>query len=548
MRFPIPSLLGAPILALLLLTSTTAKLRTGDANLVSRTVVRFQLPTEDRRLTQPVCATTAAQAAGSAAALPDAASQTAPAASAVPTAADVWNDSAGALAAKILEHVTTGNALALSVKSISTLGDDEVAQVRRMLRAQLRGRGARLTASKQANADVQVTLSENSEGYLWIAEIRDHSSSGASAADATSAVVMVSVARANPSERHPDAEPLSIRKTRVYQQPDPMLDVALLDNPSAVPTGSPAFAAAPARILVLGLESVFLYEDVDVPEAGGKSEKQWRFKQSAPITRTRSWPRDARGRIIIRTASLFDLYLPGTKCAGGLDPALSLECHESDDPWPLFAVMKDDNNPGTSVGPAAYFTADRNYFDGRVRLDDGHEVTLAPFLAIMSVPTNAASRAGMPVTLARVPAGVTTNNAGAKPGATDASAGTKVATADPAGWILAGLDGRAILLNRNAQPVANTGGWGSQMVGLQSGCSSGWQVLTTQAGDLSEADAVQAVEIVERKPVPVSPPVEFSGPITELWPLANGSEAIAIARNLQTGAYEAFRLSVICGQ
>jgi hypothetical protein len=96
--------------------------------------------------------------------------------------------------------------------------------------------------------------------------------------------------------------------------------------------------------------------------------------------------------------------------------------------------------------------------------------------------------------------------------------------------------------------VANTGGWGSQIVGLQSGCGAGWQVLTTQAGDLNETDAVQAFEIVDRKPVPVSRPVEFPGPITELWPLANGSEAIAISRNLQTEAYEAFRLSVTCGQ
>jgi len=91
-------------------------------------------------------------------------------------------------------------------------------------------------------------------------------------------------------------------------------------------------------------------------------------------------------------------------------------------------------------------------------------------------------------------------------------------------------------------------GWGSQIVGLQTGCGSGWQVLASQAGDLNIPDAVQAYEIVNRKPVPVSSPIEFAGPITELWPLADGSRAIAIARNLQTGTYEAYRLSVSCGQ
>jgi hypothetical protein len=110
------------------------------------------------------------------------------------------------------------------------------------------------------------------------------------------------------------------------------------------------------------------------------------------------------------------------------------------------------------------------------------------------------------------------------------------------------LDGRILLLNSNGQPVAINGAWGSQIVGLQSACGSGWQVLTAQAGDLNETDAVQAFEFVDRKPVPVSGPVEFAGPITELWPLANGAEAIAISRNLRTENYEAFRLSVTCGQ
>jgi hypothetical protein len=114
--------------------------------------------------------------------------------------------------------------------------------------------------------------------------------------------------------------------------------------------------------------------------------------------------------------------------------------------------------------------------------------------------------------------------------------------------VLSGLDGRAELLNSNAQPVANVGGWGSQIVGLQTGCGAGWQVLASQERDLNEPDTVQAYEIVSRKPVPVSTPIEFAGPITELWPLANGSEAIVISHNLQTAAYEAFRLSVSCGQ
>jgi len=502
MRFSrrIPFSLGAPILALVLLLSATVSLTP----------------------------TVAAQTSNAAAAPPGAAIQNQGAASPSPTAEEAWNEAAGALAAKILEHMTSGKTLALTVRNISSLGDDDVLKVRRALRTQLRSQKARLTTSKQAKVDVQVTLSENTEGYLWIAEIRDHSSLSALGEDAATPVVMVWVTRASPGERCPTSEPLSIRKIRIFQQSDPMLDIALLDNPTVGAAKSPAPAGAAARILVLGLDGVSLYEQAETPDTDGKSVRQWRPKQSAPLTRLRPWPRDARGRIMVRPDSLFDAYLPGTKCTGALEPVLTLECHESDEPWPLVGGEREGNsaNSGAGVGPAGYFSADRNFFDGRVKLDDDGEMKMPPFLAAVIMPLNAATHAELPTLPGRVP-----------PGATGVP-----------GWVLSGLDGRAQLLNSNAKPVADIGGWGSQIVGLQSGCGAGWQVLASQARDLNEADAVQAYEIVNRKPVPVSTPIEFAGPIIELWPLADGSEAIAISRNLQTEAYEAFRLSVSCGQ
>ncbi len=432
-------------------------------------------------------------------------------------AAEVWKEAAEALAAKIVEHVTSVNALALTVRNISSLEDDSFFQVRRALRAQLRGQKVRLTESKQANADVRVTLSENTEGYLWIAEIREHTSPNSTAEDAASPVLMVSVARTRLDEGQPASEPLSIRKTRVYQQTGPMLDLAILENPAAGPGGSRVPADGATHVLVLSPASVSLYERAEASDTVGKTERQWRLKQSAPITRLRPWPRDARGRIILRTDSMFDAYLPGTKCSGSLEPVLTLECHESDEPWPLIGGKQEANSAmsGAGDGPAAYFTADRNYFDGRIRLDDVHEMKAPPFLAAVVMPPNGTRHAGL---------------------------------LEAPGWVLSGLDGRAQLLTNNAQPASNVGGWGSQIVGIQSGCGDGWQVLASQARDLSETDSVQAYAIVNRKPVPVSAAVEFTGPIMELWPVADGSAAIAISRNLRTEGYEAFRLSISCGQ
>jgi hypothetical protein len=114
--------------------------------------------------------------------------------------------------------------------------------------------------------------------------------------------------------------------------------------------------------------------------------------------------------------------------------------------------------------------------------------------------------------------------------------------------LLTGLDDRTQLVNLDGASIANIGGFGSNIVGLETGCRSGWQILATATGDFNEPDAVEAYELVNHKAVEASAPAEFAGPVTELWPLANGSEAMAISFNLKTARYEAFRLSISCGQ
>jgi hypothetical protein len=45
----------------------------------------------------------------------------------------------------------------------------------------------------------------------------------------------------------------------------------------------------------------------------------------------------------------------------------------------------------------------------------------------------------------------------------------------------------------------------------------------------------------------VSQPVEFNGAITALWTDSDGTGAIAVSQNSETGRYEAYRLSIVCG-
>ena len=425
-----------------------------------------------------------------------------------PTSQDYWTDGAGELAAKIVARTAPQTTVALTVRNISSLGDDDVARIRRALRSELRRRRLRLTPDEHTGGEVQVTLSENIEGLVWVAEIRNGSSHE---------VAMVTVARPQTEAFHPATEPLTVKKSRLYGQAEAMLDVALLAISPGDALGLGVPRAVTARVLVLGRGVVSLYEKAAPLDKGQKADldaSAWQRKAAMPFLRLRPGPRDDRGRLVVRTDNQFVVYLPGEKCSGTLEPP-GVDCHESDEPWPLDAAR-----PAGSSGAAAYFTLDRNFFDGRVRLEDGREMKVPPFFAGAAVPVS---------------------HAGRKAGATSQ-------VTSGAMWLLAGLDGHAQLLNGDGVSLASLSGMGSSLVGLQTGCRSGWQALATQASDFNEADAIQAYEIVNHKAVAASLPVEFAGPVMELWPSANGSEAIAISHNLKTAEYEAFRLSISCGQ
>jgi len=91
-------------------------------------------------------------------------------------------------------------------------------------------------------------------------------------------------------------------------------------------------------------------------------------------------------------------------------------------------------------------------------------------------------------------------------------------------------------------------GSGSGIASVRSGCGLGWQVLVTGNGDGAGAgETVTTFEIADREPVAVSQSVEFNGTITALWTDSDGTGAIAVSQNSETGRYEAYRLSIVCG-
>ena len=145
-----------------------------------------------------------------------------------------------------------------------------------------------------------MTLSENTAGYLWVAEIGH---------DDSWDVVMVQMPLLAPNQPAPAA--LGLRRTPLWTRTELMLDV--------VPTGD-------GGLLVLGGDSVSLYR---------VQEREWQLAGSAPLTQSHPWPRDLRGRLVVEADGSFRAYLPGVQCSGPMQPQLQPRVPGSDDPWPL---------------------------------------------------------------------------------------------------------------------------------------------------------------------------------------------------------------------
>jgi hypothetical protein len=377
-----------------------------------------------------------------------------------------WLSPEQELARKIAAATGPG-AVALDVVNRSSLDKKDVDEIGRGLRTQLEALGVRTVKPQQAAATVEVSLSENLQSYVWLAEIHQGANDFS--------VVMISTPRLSAPAFVVEAAPLSIRKIPLWVQEERILDVAVLEETTTA-----------SHIAVLDPEKVALYRF---------SNGRWQQEQALSISHARSWPRDMRGRLVLRQDHLLDVYLPGVFCQSSGNVPLSLNCRESDDPWPL-----------SSLFPlAGFFAPTRNFFTGVLSPGIGKQASTAKFYSAAPLP---------------------------RPNYTL--------------WVFADTDGQAHLLDGVTEQTAHLN-WGSDLASVKSSCGSGWQVLATRAGDES-GDAVRAYEFPDREPVPVSEPVEFGGGITALWTEAKGGTAIAVSRNAETGNYEAFRLAVACGQ
>ncbi len=407
-------------------------------------------------------------------------------ASAITAAAVDWSVPEQQLARKIVA-VTGSGSVALQFENRSSLSRRDSEIVENGLRSALETAGVRWVDAQHSVASITITLSENLASYVWVAQIAK------SGADAS--IVMVSIPRPASTASALGSVPLSLRKTTLWSQTNPILDVAVLDE-----------SATPTRIAVLDLEKISVYR---------LQSGKWVEEQTAAIVHSKPWPRDLRGRLMAARDHM-EAYLPGVVCrsSGG---SLNLSCGDTDDPWPLLAAglsgmsapvfpSAGTASPGSAsiMQEQAFFASGRNFFNG----------TLTPAMNTVT-PPKFYSAAALP------------HDKGAL-------------------WLFAGVDGQVHIFDGGPERASKLT-WGSDIASVKTSCGAGWQVLASGAGE-GVADSVRAYEFPDRDPVAVSAAVDFPGPISALWTEARGDTAIAVAKNLETGSYEAYRVAVACSQ
>jgi hypothetical protein len=185
--------------------------------------------------------------------------------------------------------------VSLEFQNLSTLPPAELSSFRTALEESLRKADLAM-ADTQPDARLRVTISEDPRGLLFVVEL---------AWGENRRLVMLPWVAPPPTETKPH---LAIYRKLALEQSEPILDLLLNSD-------SELLVASPASVTSMRL-------------AGGK----WTPTGVMAIPLTRPSARDPRGRLQPAPGG-FRVYIPGTTCAGSLQPALRLTCTPGNEAW-----------------------------------------------------------------------------------------------------------------------------------------------------------------------------------------------------------------------
>jgi hypothetical protein len=239
----------------------------------------------------------------------------------------------------------------LTIKNRSSLPIEQVPAIRRTLERDLQSYGVTASSSAEVATVIRVTLSENLQHELWIAEVQEGTEVK---------VVMVST---DPLSTTPPSSGagVTLRKALLLTQEMPILDVDFVS------------VGNDRRMVILEPERILTYR---------QNNGTWVQDQAFDIVHSRPIPRDPRGRIVLGTSpgQLFEAYIPGAVCSGAeSNGQLALSCNDSDDPWPIVsrkAFYSVTRNYFTGVLAPGYATQPRPFYDAAEYARSGGTVTL----------------------------------------------------------------------------------------------------------------------------------------------------------------------------
>ena len=145
----------------------------------------------------------------------------------------------------------------IEVHNQSSLSEDDATTIRATIADELNARGLRTSGEGSAAASIVVTLSENVQGYVWVAQIQHGDDS---------AVLLQSVPRETLSAATvPESEKIVLRKELLWSGPERVLDAVEM----------PGLYRTPARLFLLELDGTTAV--VTEPATGPGKSLRFRF-------------------------------------------------------------------------------------------------------------------------------------------------------------------------------------------------------------------------------------------------------------------------------
>ncbi len=216
-------------------------------------------------------------------------------------------DTARQLAHKIAAASGPG-AFAIEITNRSSLPERSAREVRSALETQLQSEGVHTTKTEQSMGTIEVVLSESLRDYVWTAEVAIGSDE--------KKVSMVALPRSFAGAPFAPALPIILKTSLLF----------LTNSPCSTPRSStcPEVRAC----------SCSTTTGRDLP-AFRSQRRKLGLEAAPPIAHTRSFPRDLRGRLLLRRDHLFGRLL-ARNFLNHFNAAmpLTLVCNDSDDPWP----------------------------------------------------------------------------------------------------------------------------------------------------------------------------------------------------------------------